>query len=160
MKKIFLFIAIAASITARAQVSTVSLQASGLTCSMCSNAINKALKKLDFVLKVDADIKTSAFGISFKPNSVIDFDMLRKSVESAGFTVCSFVANIHFDNIEVKNSQPVIFQGKTFLFVNTRNNVLNGDKQVKILDKGFVSPKEYKKNPFLVSSSQTFHVTL
>ena len=160
MKKIFLVIAIAASVTAKAQVSTVSIQASGLTCSMCSNAINKALKKLDFVQKIDADIKTSSFEISFKSNSIVNFDMLRKSVESAGFTVCSFVANIHFDNVRVKDSLPVLFQGRTFVFVNNREHILNGDKQIKILDKGFVSPKEYKKNPFLVSSPQTFHVTL
>lgn len=160
MKKIILFIAIAVSITARAQVSSVSLQASGLTCSMCSNAINKALKKLDFVQKVDAKIKTSTFEISFKPNSVINFDMLRKSVESAGFTVCAFVATIHFDNIQVKNNGPVLFEGKTFLFVNTGEHILNGNKQVKILDKGFVAPKEYQKNPYSVSSSQTFHVSL
>jgi copper chaperone CopZ len=159
MKKLLLFITIAFSVTTEAQVSTVSLQASGLTCSMCSNAINKSLKKLDFVLRVDADIKTYTFEISFKPNSVVDFDMLRKSVESAGFTVCAFVANIHFDNVAVKNSLPVIFQEKTFLFVNTSDQVLNGDKQVKILDKGFVAPKEYKKNPFLISSPQTYHVT-
>ncbi|MDB5276602.1 MAG: heavy-metal-associated protein [Ferruginibacter sp.] len=160
MKKIILFIAIAASFTARAQVRTVSLQASGLTCSMCSNAINKALKKLDFVQKVDAEIKTSTFEISFKPNSVINFDMLRKSVESAGFTVCAFVANIHFDNVRVKDRQPVIFQDKTFLFVNTGEHILNGDKQVKILDKGFVSPKEYKMNSFIASPPETFHVSL
>lgn len=160
MKKIFLFIAIAVSMTARAQVNTVSLQASGLTCSMCSNAINKALKTLDFVQMVDADIKTYTFLISFKANSVIDFDLLRKSVEKAGFTVCSFVANIHFENIQVKNNQAILFGDKKFLFVNSGDHVLNGVKQVKILDRGFVSPKEFKKNPSFVSSPQTYHVAL
>src|SRR4249919_2924987 len=101
MRQILLFIAITFSAIANAQVSTVSLQASGLTCSMCSNAINKSLKTLDFVLKVDADIKTYTFEISFKPGSVVDFDLLRKKVESAGFTVCAFVANIYFDNVRV-----------------------------------------------------------
>ena len=78
MKKILLFIAIAFSVATHAQVTKVSLQASGLTCSMCSNSINKALKTLDFVLKVDADIKTYTFEISFKPNADIDFDMIRE----------------------------------------------------------------------------------
>ena len=92
MKKIFLFIAIAFSLATNAQVTKVSLQASGLTCSMCSNSINKALKTLDFVLKVDADIKTYTFEILFKPNSNVDFDMIKKKVENAGFTVSGFVA--------------------------------------------------------------------
>src|SRR5436305_14629046 len=52
-----------------AQVKKVSIQASGLTCSMCSKAIYKALRSVDFVEKVDADIKNSTFEISFKPNT-------------------------------------------------------------------------------------------
>lgn len=88
---ILLLIALTTVIATRAQVNSVSLPASGLTCSMCSNAINKALKILDFVLKVDADIKTYTFEITFKPNNVIDFDKIKNKVESVGFTVCSFV---------------------------------------------------------------------
>ena len=83
MKTILLSIAIIFSVTTHAQVKSVSLQASGLTCSMCSNSINKALKTLDFIEKVDADIKTYTFKISFKPNSVVDFDLIRK-IASAG----------------------------------------------------------------------------
>jgi copper chaperone CopZ len=159
MKKTFLFIAIIVSVTSKAQVRTVSLQASGLTCSMCSNAINKALKTLDFVQKVEADIKTYTFEISFKPNSDIDFDMIRKKVEGAGFAVCSFVVHIHFENTQVLNNQPIQFQEKTFLPIDTTDQILSGEKKVRILDKGFVSPKEYKMNPFSVASPRTYHVS-
>ena len=160
MKKILLFIAIVLSMVTNAQVTKVSLQASGLTCSMCSNSINKALKTLDFVLKVDADIKTYTFEILFKPNSNVDFDMIKKKVENAGFTVSGFVATILFNNVQVINSQPVTIDDKTFLFVNTKDQSLNGVKQVKVLDKGFVSPKEYKGNAFPVSSPHTYHATI
>ena len=160
MKKILLFIAIAFSMVTNAQVTKVSLQASGLTCSMCSNSINKALKTLDFVLKVDADIKTYTFEILFKPNSNVDFDMIKKKVENAGFTVSGFVATILFNNVQVINSQPVTIDDKTFLFVNTNDQSLNGVKQVKILDKGFVSPKESKRNAFPVSSPRTYYATI
>jgi len=160
MKKLLLFIAIAASVKANAQVRTVSLQASGLTCSMCSNAINKALKKLDFVLTVDADIKTYTFEISFKQNSIVDFDLIKKKVESAGFTVCAFYANLHFNNVQVNAGEPIVIQDKIFLFVNTKNQLLSGDKKVKIMDKGFVSAKEYKRNNYMNPSPQTYHVSL
>jgi copper chaperone CopZ len=160
MKKIFLFVAIAFSVATNAQVTRVSLQASGLTCSMCSNSINKALKTLDFVLKVDADIKTYTFEIFFKPNSAVDFDIIKKKVENAGFTVTGFVATIIFDNIQVKNNQCVTIEDKTFLFVNMKEQSLNGVKRVKILDKGFVSAKEYKRNAFPVSSTRTYYATI
>jgi len=69
------------------------MQASGLTCSMCSNAINKSVKSIDFVEKVMANIQTSTFEITFKPGSTIDFDLLKKKVEDAGFfciKICCF----------------------------------------------------------------------
>jgi copper chaperone CopZ len=160
MKKIFLLIAIAFSVTINAQVTQVSLQASGLTCSMCSNSINKALMTLDFVLKVDADIKTYTFEIFFKPNRNVDFDLIKKKVEDAGFSVSGFVATIHFNNIPILNNQTATIEDKTFLFANTKDQSLNGVKKVKILDKGFVTPKEYKRNAFPQSSLRTYHSTL
>ena len=51
----FLLITVAAS----AQIKSVSLQASGLTCSMCSKAIYKSLSAISFVQSVDSDIKNS-----------------------------------------------------------------------------------------------------
>lgn len=160
MKKIFLFIAIAFSTATNAQVTKVSLQASGLTCSMCSNSIYKALKTLDFVDQVDADIKTYTFEISFKENNNVDFDMIKKKVEGAGFAVSGFVATILFNNVQVTNAQPIIIEDKTFYFVNTNDQSLNGARKVKVLDKGFVSPKEYKRNALPVSAPYTYHSTL
>jgi copper chaperone CopZ len=144
----------------KAQVSKVTLQAAGLTCSMCSNAINKALKSLDCVADVDADIKTYSFEISFKPNSVVDFDQVRKKVEKAGFSVTSFIAIIHFDNVTVKNSEPVLIGNQTFLFTNTRDQLLNGDKPVKVLNPGFVSIKENKRKRILLTAPNTYHATI
>jgi copper chaperone CopZ len=160
MKTIFLFITIAFSVATKAQVTQVSLQASGLTCSMCSNSINKALTTLDFVLKVDADIKTYTFEIFFKPNSDVDFDRIKKKVENAGFSVSAFVATIVFNNVQIINNQAVTIEDKTFLFVNSKGQSLNGVKKIKILDKGFISPKEYKRNAFPVSSSRTYYATI
>lgn len=147
MKTILIIISfIFFSAAANAQVSKVSLQASGLTCSMCSNSINKALKTLDFVDKIDANIKTSTFEITFKPGANIDFDKLKKKVEDAGFSVAKFVATVHFNNVQVKPDEPVTVGNKTFRFISIQDNVLNGDKQVTIIDKGFVPAKAYKKN--------------
>jgi len=160
MKKIFLVIAIALSVATNAQVTSVFLQASGLTCSMCSNSINKALKTLDFVLKVDADIKTYTFEIAFKPNANVDFDMIKEKVEKAGFTVTSFVATIVVNNIQVIDGQPVIIEDKTFLFVNVKGQPLNGVTKVKVLNKGFVSDKESRKNSFRALSPRTYHATI
>ena len=152
--KIFLFfIAIAVSITSFAQVTKVSLQASGLTCSMCSNSINKSLQTIDFVAQVHPNVQTSTFEISFKPGSSVDFDQLKKKVEDAGFTVASFVATINFTNVEVKEAQPVKIDDKTFYFLHPKETSLNGLQAIRIVDKGFVSVKEFKKNAAAIAGS-------
>jgi copper chaperone CopZ len=170
MKKIFFIVAVTLSITAAAQVTHVTIQASGLTCSMCSNAINKAITTLDFVDKVEANIKKSSFDISFKQNAVIDFDKLKMKVEDAGFFVAVFTATINFDNVTVQNDTHVDAGSNTFHFLNIKGQTLNGNKTIRILDKGFVSTKEYKKNSNLTkmqcyktgeeNGKRIFHVTI
>jgi copper chaperone CopZ len=146
MKNLFVSIAILFSVAASAQVTSVSLQASGLTCSMCSNAINKSLKTIDFVDKVEANIKNSTFDISIKPGAKVDFDKLKKKVEDAGFFVARLDATMNFDNVSVVNDEHVTIDGNTFHFLASKEQTLNGSKTVRLLDKGFVPAKEYKKN--------------
>jgi len=161
MKKIFLIAAIFYSVAANSQVTKVTLQASGLTCSLCSNAVNKALKSLDFVDKIDADIKTSSFEITFKDGNKVDFDKLKKKVEDAGFSVAGFTATMHFNNVKIKDNGAVTVGDKTLQFVNVNEQTLSGSKTVKIIDKGFVSSKEYKKNPVAVGNGvKIYHVII
>jgi copper chaperone CopZ len=162
MKKIFLLLALVVSMAAKAQVTKVYLQASGLTCSMCSNAINKALKTLDFVDKVDADVKSYTFEISFKPNAQVDFDKIKKKVEDAGFSVSRFVAAIHFNNVQLKDNGTATIGNYTFSIINGKGQPLNGIQRVRLLDKGFVSSKEYKSNVFgeASTSAGVYHASL
>jgi copper chaperone CopZ len=147
MKKIIILITVFfVTVASQAQVTKVSLQASGLTCSMCSNAINKSLKTLDFTDKVESNIKNSSFDIFIKPGAAVDFDMIKKKVEDAGFFVANFQATMHFDHVTVANDAHVEADGKQFHFLNTKDQVMNGDITVKLLDKGFVSSKLFKQN--------------
>lgn len=156
---LLLLLTIILCISTTAQVTKVTLKAAGLTCSMCSNAINKALHTLEFVADVDADIKTYSFEISFKPNSTVDFDQVRKKVEKAGFSVTSFIAVVHFDNVQVRPTQPVVIGDKTFVFTNIPHQVLSGYHAVKILNPGFVSIKESKRNSFSTLAPKTYYAT-
>ena len=87
MKKVLVIILAFLALQAEAQFSKATLQASGLTCAMCSNAINKALQAIPFVASVKSDIKNSSFNISFKENANVNIDALKKAVEDAGFSV-------------------------------------------------------------------------
>jgi copper chaperone CopZ len=170
MKKLFLMMVVLFSVAVQAQVKSVTIQASGLTCSMCSNSIFKALKTLDFVENVDANIKTSSFDISFKPTSAIDFDKLKAKVEGAGFFVANFTVTYSFDNLAVSNDKHINVGNSVFHFLNVKDGVLSGEKKLRLLDKGFVSAKEFKKNSSLTkmacyktgeeNKKRIFHVTI
>lgn len=153
MKNIFLALCLLFSVQSFAQVSKVSLQASGLTCSMCSNSINKALKTIPYVDKVIANIKTSTFEITFKPGAAVHFDDLKKKVEDAGFFVANLKADVNFTNQKINNDEHLNFDNYALHFVKVKGQTLNATHTVKILDKGFVSAKEFKKNQTFTTMS-------
>jgi len=149
MKKLLIIIAVLFAASTQAQVSKVSLQASGLTCSMCSNAINKSLKSLSYVEKVMANIQTSTFDISFKPGAKVNFDELKKKVEDAGFFVANLSARVQFNNLQVQKDEHVNYEGMTMHFLNANGQVLNGEQTIQVVDKGYVAAKAFKKNQLI-----------
>jgi copper chaperone CopZ len=133
------------SVSGFAQFKSARLQAAGLTCAMCTKAIYQSLKELSFVEKVDTDIKNSEFVVSFKKGTNADPDVLKKAVEDAGFSVSKLRLTGEFNNVKVSNDSHVNISGKTYHFLSTADQTLNGEKTIMIVDKHFVTTKEFKK---------------
>lgn len=142
---ILIFMLLMTGVMSQAQFTTATLQASGLTCSMCNNAINKALKGLAFVNTVKSDIKNAAFDIQFKEGSSVDIDAIKAAVEDAGFFVAKLQLTGNFNNVEVKSGEHVVIGDKTFHFLQTNDQVLNGVKTLTVIDKNFLTNKEFRK---------------
>jgi len=103
MKKIFfLFVVSLLYFSSDAQFSRATLQASGLTCAMCSKAVKVALQKVPFVSEVKVNIKKQEYSVAFKENSKADFDELKKAVEDAGFSVASLKVTGTFADVNVE----------------------------------------------------------
>lgn len=68
-----------------AQISKAEIVATGLTCSMCSNAINKQLKSLTEVDSVSIDLNTNTFLVHLNKESNVSPRTLKERVEKAGF---------------------------------------------------------------------------
>jgi copper chaperone CopZ len=145
MKKLFVAIASLLVLQAGAQFKQATLQASGLTCAMCSNAINKALQKLTFAEKVQSNIKESSFTITFKPGAAVDFDAIRKSVEGAGFSMANLKVRANFDGVAISNDAHFIMNGRNLHFLDVKQQTLKGEQTIQVVDKKFVSEKVYKK---------------
>jgi len=129
----------------QAQFTKATIQASGLTCAMCSKAIDNALKELSFVDAVKPDIKNSDFTVVFKQGQDADIDALKKAVEDAGFFVAKFTITGVFNNQAVKNDEHTGIGGKEYHFLNIKDQVLNGEKNLIIVDKNFLTPNAFKK---------------
>ncbi|MES2649483.1 MAG: heavy metal-associated domain-containing protein [Bacteroidota bacterium] len=127
------------------QYRNVALQAAGLTCSMCSNAINKALKPLSFVEKIDTDLKSNLFVITVKPGTTPDFDLLKKKVEDAGFSVGKLTVEVNFGKQAITNDTHVKVGGKNLHFLKVKDQTLNGWQKVQLVDKPFMVSSQFKK---------------
>ena len=164
MKNIIItLVLVIATMQINAQISSANLQASGLTCSMCSNSIFKALKKIDFVEGVESDVENSTFKILFKANESVDLDALQKAVVGAGFSVAKMTFMLKAESLDIKEKSLVEIGDKSFYFINTKDRTLNGDVELRLLDKEFNSSKEYKKvKSMLYSNSEkrVFNVTI
>ena len=148
------------SMGSKAQIEKVSLQASGLTCSMCSNSINRALKKLDFVDRVEADVKNYTFEIYFKESSAVDFNKIKQKVEGAGFSVAGFIVTVRFNQNSLENSDRVTVGNNTVILTNVKEASLDGVKRIKLLDKGFVPAQDSKRNSFDTANEGIYHASI
>jgi copper chaperone CopZ len=170
MKKIFILIAILVAVNTHAQIKNATLQASGLTCAMCSKAVYKALAAIPFVEKVQPDIEKSIYTLSFKPGSKVDLDALSKAVVNAGFSVSMLKITTQFSDAKVQNEAHVTMDNQTFHFLNISPQTLNGTKTITLIDKNFVSAKDYKKYGKLtaqpcytsgtMNGQRVYHVTI
>jgi copper chaperone CopZ len=142
MKKIILIIQLCLfAFAANAQITKVEIMATGLTCSMCSNAINKQLKTVAEVEKVDIDLNKNLFVITLKKDNKLTPKTFKDKVEKAGFFVGSMVLFVNFDAQTVEDNKQV----DNYIFIDTKAQTISGLTKVKMLDKGYVTAKEYKK---------------
>jgi len=146
MKKIIFALSVLFLGTAvQAQFSKASLQASGLTCSMCSKAVKVALEAVPFVEKVDVNLKTQEYELQFKKEAAVDFDALSNAVVDAGFSVASLKATADLSGVKAVKDGHVQIGKSYFHFLNGKDQALTGATTVSLVDKSFVSAKDFKK---------------
>ena len=148
--KILVVLLVMATAT-QAQFKSARLQAAGLTCAMCTKAINESLDQLSFIQDIDVDIKNSEFILSFKPGADVDPDVLKKAVEDAGFSIAKLRLTGNFNNVKIEKDKHVNIEGRTFHFLNGAAQTLNGEKTITVVDKYFMPAKDFKK--YAASSS-------
>lgn len=134
-----------------AQISKAEIIATGLTCSMCSNAINKQLKAMPEVEKVMIDLNNNTFVVNLKNNSLVTPQMLKSNIEKTGFFVGSMILTMDANNVAPKDNSSFKDASGTYVFVGSDEKAANEKLRLKVLNSGFVTKKEYKKSAKLLS---------
>jgi copper chaperone CopZ len=145
MRTFILLAVVCLSLTARAQLKGASLQAAGLTCSMCSRSISKALEQLPFVEKVTANIKESKFEVAFKAGADADADELRRAVEGAGFSISLLQLQGRFEQLAVASDAHILIGGRAYHFVSVKAATLNGAHTLTVVDRNFLTARAFRK---------------
>lgn len=140
--------------SAKAQFTKAELQVSGLTCSMCSKATEKALRTLSFIGDVKPDLNRNVFVISFKSDAPVNLDQISKKVQNAGFSVNNLKATFNFTNQKLSGNS-FTYAGDTFLVVNGADKNPAGPTAITIVDKGFAPASVYKKYAAQTAEAKT-----
>jgi copper chaperone CopZ len=127
------------------QVTTVEMQVTGLTCSMCSQATEKSLRTLSYVDQVTPDLNKNIFVVTFKKNSQVNFDQLNKKVKDAGFSVGKLDATVNFNEVKIDDNGQAIVGNNVYRFANAKSRILNGPTKISVIDKNYISSSSFKQ---------------
>lgn len=117
-----------------AHIIKAEIRATGLTCSMCSNAINKQLKSMPEVLNVATDLNTNTFTVTLKEDNTLTPKAFKEKVENAGFFIGLLIITATSSTID----------SNSFIIVNDKKSS-SPHVTFQVLDKGYVTDKAYKK---------------
>ena len=122
------------SLKSNAQIIKAEIRATGLTCSMCSNAINKQLKSMLEVANVETDLNTNTFTVTLNEGNNLSPKSFKDKVENAGFFIGSLIITAKSETIA----------NGSYILMDSNSNK-SGDIKFQVLDKGYVTEKEFKK---------------
>jgi copper chaperone CopZ len=143
------------SLNSNGQIIKAEIRATGLTCSMCSNAINKQLKVMPEVTAVETDLNTNTFTVTLQDNNELTPKIFKEKVEKAGFSI---------GLLQLTASSSTSIKSE-YIAVNKKQNDTKEEK-FQVLDKGYVTEREFKKLSksykdlitYVVANENDFHI--
>ncbi len=137
---IFMGIILSQTLTAYAQnpVVYLELELHGLVCSLCSNSVERSIRKLPFIQTVETDLESAIANIAAKDSDDLSFYAIAKAVEKAGFSVGKFVVYYRLN----EDQKEVQFGQERVAFIDDKHT--SGAAIIQLVEKPFVSSKEWK----------------
>ncbi len=112
---------------------------------MCSKSVHSALSSLIFIDSIKVDLESTSFNVVFKKGETVDLNKMKAKIEGAGFSVGELNASFNFTQQKVSNGSFFEHEQCVYHFIDVKEQVLNGEVSFKIMDKGFMSKKDFSK---------------
>ncbi len=83
---IFFMLTAISPLFSQENINTILVQVNGLSCPFCSYGLEKKLKKLNGVEKIEIHMRQGKAEMKVKPGITISDEAIKQAVEDAGFT--------------------------------------------------------------------------
>lgn len=94
----------------QAQIRQVDIKLHGLVCSLCTQSVEKAINKLNFVESVHADLDQTTAFVTFKKDIDVSFIELARAVKKAGFSVGSIIIHVNSQGRQLDKNESFLIQ--------------------------------------------------
>jgi copper chaperone CopZ len=139
------FLLLLISISTRAQFKSAVIGVDGLTCSACSFATEKSLKKLESIDSVYMQLEENTATVFFKSNAKVNMNDVAKKVVDAGFSVRNITALMNVGKLSITPDYCWSYENDVYHFVKVDAKELNGEIQLKFIGDKFMPAKEFRK---------------
>lgn len=140
----FLFLLL--HLSGKAQIKSAVIGVDGLTCSACSFATEKSLKKLESIDSVYMQLEENTATVFFKKSAKVNIYDVAKKVVDAGFSVRSIIATMEVGKLTVTPDYCWSYENDTYHFVKVDNaKEVNGEILLRFIGDKFMPAKEFKK---------------
>jgi copper chaperone CopZ len=137
------------------KIQSAELMAAGLTCSMCSNAIQKSLTTLSFVESVEPDLKKAAFYLKFKEQESVSLALVRDKVEDAGFSIAALKIKINSTSaLDMPTNVLQIHQQYFCIAIPGKPIPLRQSYDLLLINRGFTTEKNQKQYQKIIKEAQ------
>ncbi|MBK7309941.1 MAG: heavy-metal-associated domain-containing protein [Sphingobacteriaceae bacterium] len=144
MLRLLILLLLISCSTLKSQFVSGNVRVDGLTCSMCSKTVHKALFELAFIDSLTPDLQTASFKIVFKKGVPVDPEAMLGKITGAGFSIGELKLDFKFSNFDAQSSVVLFKDNMQYHFFGIKEGTLDGEKSFKIMNKRFVSKKQYK----------------
>jgi copper chaperone CopZ len=120
----------------------VEVGVNGLTCSVCTQSVERSISRLEFVESVSMSLEKTEGRIYLKKGATVDLKKIAKAVVNAGFSVRFVRFAISFHDVAIEGDGSFVYQGQSYQWLQLQSSPAKGEIILKLVDEGFMPKKE------------------